>query len=206
MRTDLTHSELVSNMIPYLRWLKSLLRRGSADLANDLRRQQWWAQGVSVSPLAIINVDQRSALEIGPGSMIGPYTVLDLLSDPLAAPPAPSILRVGQRTAINEFNSIRVSGSEIIIGDNCLLSQYVAVIGSNHAITRGQPMRDQPWDMQKAGVRIGNDVWIGAHAVVLPGVQIGEGAIIAAGAVVTRDVPAYAVVAGVPAEIKRYRE
>jgi acetyltransferase-like isoleucine patch superfamily enzyme len=192
-------------MISYIRWLKSILRRCCRDLADDRSRQQWWAGGVSVSPRAIINSDQYSVLEIGRGSMIGPYSVLDLLSDPLAASPMPSILRIGQRTAVNEFNSIRASGSEIVIGNDCLLSQYVAVIGSNHAMKLDQPMRDQAWDMSRAGVRIGDDVWIGAHAVILPGVQIGSGAVIAAGAVVTRDVPEYAVVAGVPAEIKHYR-
>lgn len=52
---------------------------------------------------------------------------------------------------------------------------------------------------------IGNDVWIGANVVILPGVQIGDGAVIAAGAVVTHDVESYAVVGGVPARIIRYR-
>lgn len=54
---------------------------------------------------------------------------------------------------------------------------------------------------QKEGISIGNDVWIGLNAVILPGVKIGNGATIAAGAVVTKDVPDYAVVAGVPAKI-----
>jgi len=54
-------------------------------------------------------------------------------------------------------------------------------------------------------VFIGNDVWIGANAIVLPGVTIGDGAIIGAGAVVTRDVPPYAVATGVPARVLRYR-
>lgn len=52
---------------------------------------------------------------------------------------------------------------------------------------------------------IGNDVWIGSHAIIMPGVEIGDGAIIAAGAVVTRNVPSYAVVGGVPATIIKYR-
>lgn len=183
-----------------------MLLRLKADLKADQCRQSWWAQGVSISSKAIINMDHNSILEIGPGSIVGPYTVLDLFSDPLAAVPTPSVLRIGQRTAINEFNSLRASGSEIVIGDTCLLSQYVAVIGSNHAIALGQPIRDQSWDMVKSGVRIGNDVWIGTHAVVLPGVHIGDGAVVAAGAVVTSDVPPYAVVAGVPAQVKRYRK
>jgi chloramphenicol O-acetyltransferase type B len=52
---------------------------------------------------------------------------------------------------------------------------------------------------------IGNDVWIGANVIVLDGINIGNGAIVAAGSVVIRDVPAYSIVAGVPAKVKRYR-
>ena len=54
-------------------------------------------------------------------------------------------------------------------------------------------------------VKIGNDVWIGARAIILPGVTVGDGSIIGAGAVVTHDVPSYAIVAGVPARIIRFR-
>lgn len=54
-------------------------------------------------------------------------------------------------------------------------------------------------------VIIGNDVWIGSHALILGGVKIGDGAVIGAGAVVTKDVPPYAVVGGVPARIIKYR-
>ncbi|UVK41668.1 CatB-related O-acetyltransferase [Mesorhizobium sp. AR10] len=58
---------------------------------------------------------------------------------------------------------------------------------------------------KRAGVNIGNDVWIGSRAIILPGVDIGHGAVIGAGAVVARDVPPYAVVVGNPARIVRYR-
>jgi acetyltransferase-like isoleucine patch superfamily enzyme len=53
--------------------------------------------------------------------------------------------------------------------------------------------------------KIGNDVWIGARAIILSGVTIGDGVIVGAGSVVTKDVPAYAIVAGVPARVLRYR-
>jgi acetyltransferase-like isoleucine patch superfamily enzyme len=54
-------------------------------------------------------------------------------------------------------------------------------------------------------IHIGNDVWVGARAIILADVRVGDGAIIGAGAVVTKDVPPYAIVAGIPAEVKRYR-
>lgn len=57
----------------------------------------------------------------------------------------------------------------------------------------------------KGGVHVGNDVWIGQNVIVLPGVRIGDGAVIAAGAVVTKNVPPYAIVGGVPAKIIKYR-
>ncbi len=57
------------------------------------------------------------------------------------------------------------------------------------------------WQPPPAPIRIGKKVWIGANATVVPGVSIGDGAVIAAGAVVTKDVPARTVVAGVPAKV-----
>lgn len=57
----------------------------------------------------------------------------------------------------------------------------------------------------KGDIRIGNDVWIGHHATILSGVHIGNGAVIGAGALVAKDVPDYAIVGGVPAQIKRFR-
>lgn len=63
---------------------------------------------------------------------------------------------------------------------------------------------DSPLRNNKS-VSIGNDVWIGGNVVILPGVRIGNGAVLAAGAVITKDVPPYAVTAGVPAHVIRYR-
>lgn len=57
----------------------------------------------------------------------------------------------------------------------------------------------------KGGIIVGDDVWIGARATILDGVTIGQGAVVAAGAVVTKDVPPYAIVGGVPAKVLKYR-
>ena len=57
-----------------------------------------------------------------------------------------------------------------------------------------------------AKVTIGNDVWIGMRSIIMPGVKIGNGAVIGAGAIVTKNVPDYAIVGGVPAKIIKYRK
>ena len=68
----------------------------------------------------------------------------------------------------------------------------------------GQPMIAQ--EMPTAPVTIGEDCWIGANVTILKGVTIGTGAVVAAGAVVNTDIPPGAIAAGVPAEVKRYRD
>ena len=84
----------------------------------------------------------------------------------------------------------------ITIGDGVLIGGHVELATLNHEQTpaaRG--------DMLPAPIHIGQRVWIGAHATILPGVTIGDNAIIAAGAVVNRDVPANVIVGGVPAKV-----
>ena len=70
---------------------------------------------------------------------------------------------------------------------------------TNHPYENSALRKNEP-------VIIGNDVWIGANVCILPGVNIGDGAVLAAGAVVNKDVPSYSVVGGVPAKVIKYRE
>ena len=75
----------------------------------------------------------------------------------------------------------------------------------NHAFDRIDiPMCEQGYLPEKTIV-ISDDVWIGGHVIILPGVHIGNGAIVGAGAVVTKDVPQYAIVGGNPAKVIKYR-
>lgn len=91
------------------------------------------------------------------------------------------------------------------IGDNVMMGPYCTFYSRNHAFDRTDiPMREQGYQEEKVIV-VGDDVWIGGHVIVLPGIHIGRGAIIGAGAVVTKNVPDYAIVAGNPAKIIRYR-
>jgi maltose O-acetyltransferase len=100
-------------------------------------------------------------------------------------------------------NSIIGSTAAVVIGNDVMMGPGVLIYTSNHGMEPGIPMRRQP--LQCAPVCVGNDVWIGARCIILPGITIGDGAVLAAGAVVTTDVPANAVVGGVPAKVLKYR-
>ena len=104
-------------------------------------------------------------------------------------------ITVGKGVFINEGCCFQDQGG-IEIGDNALIGQQVVIATLNHDLAP-----DKRANMLPSPVKIGNNVWIGAHATILAGVTIGDNAVVAAGAVVTKDVPANSVVGGVPAKI-----
>lgn len=107
---------------------------------------------------------------------------------------------IGDGTWIGQYNNLRACGDgDIVIGNHCLISQFCTLVGSNHGIARDRPIKAQGADPHRLGVRLGDDVWLGAGVAVMPGVTIGRGVVIGANAVVTHDVPAYEIHAGVPA-------
>lgn len=92
-----------------------------------------------------------------------------------------------------------------VIGDYALIAPECYAVARNHTFDDPTtPIAEQGYGVE-APARIGKDVWIGARAMLLPGVTIHDHAVVAAGAVVTHDVPEYAIVAGVPARIMKYR-
>lgn len=105
---------------------------------------------------------------------------------------------IGRDASLNPFIHIWGHGG-VEIGDRTMIASHVAII----SLTHDPDSLHMHASIVAGPVRIANDVWIGAHAVILPGVTIGEHAVIAAGAVVREEVPAYAVAAGVPAQIVR---
>jgi len=92
----------------------------------------------------------------------------------------------------------------ILIGDDVLFGPEVVVTAANYRFNDGAPVTKQL--MEEGDVVIGDDVWIGARAIILPGVTIGDGAIIGAGALVRSDVPPFAIAVGVPARVVGQRE
>ncbi|RMF98059.1 MAG: acyltransferase [Candidatus Schekmanbacteria bacterium] len=112
---------------------------------------------------------------------------------------------LGLNSHINQFCCIWASpSSKIILGDNLLMGPGVKIFSSNHGTDTGVAMNVQ--DFKEKDIVIGNDVWIGANCVILSGVTIGDGAVIAAGAVVTKDIPPYTIAGGVPAKVIKQRK
>lgn len=118
---------------------------------------------------------------------------------------------IGKYTSVGRFSKLR----DASIGKFCSIS-WDATIGAvshpyNHITTHAFPYNcefdlcDVNKHYENKKIIIGNDVWIGANSVVLPGVKIGDGAVIGAGAVVTHDIEPYAIVIGVPAKKIKYR-
>ncbi len=91
------------------------------------------------------------------------------------------------------------SSGRIIIGNDVLFGPEVMLTAATYRYNDGSPVTDQMMD--ESDIIIGDDVWLGTRVVVLPGVSIGPGAIIGAAAIVTRDVPSYAIAVGMPARV-----
>lgn len=130
----------------------------------------------------------RARLErLGAGTEIYPYVVINGAEN----------VRIGNHCSLGAFLHIWGEGG-VTIGDDVLIASHTAITSlthNKHAIRfRGT--------LVKKPVIIGDNVWIGAGSVILPGVSIGSGSIIGAGAVVTHDVPSGVVVTGVPGKIK----
>lgn len=94
----------------------------------------------------------------------------------------------------------------VSIGSDVMMAPEVVIYTSNHKFERMDISMAQQGLTENKPVTIGNDVWIGRRAMIMPGVTIGDGSVIGAGAIVTKDVPQYSVVAGVPAKVVKYRK
>ncbi len=113
-----------------------------------------------------------------------------------------SKLRIGNRSGIGVDC---VVPDNVVIGKDVMMGPRVVIIGRHHAYERTDlAMIDQGY-RDSDPVQIGDDVWIGTAAIIMPGLRIGSGAIVGAAAVVTKDVPDYAVVGGNPARVIRFR-
>ncbi len=112
-------------------------------------------------------------------------------------------LIIGDKCLFGAYNHITCL-NKVKIGDNCLTGKWVTITDNSHGSTNYESMCLPPIErpvISKGEVLIGQNVWIGDKATIIGPVTIGDGAIIAANTVVTKDVPAYSVVGGIPAKV-----
>ena len=109
-------------------------------------------------------------------------------------------LSIAEGTWVGQYNNFRLAGSsQIRVGRDCLVSQFCSIVAANHSIKRNARIKDQGIDAKNGSVVIGDDVWLGAGSTILPGVTVGNGAIVGANSVVSKDIPEYEIWAGMPA-------
>jgi len=114
-----------------------------------------------------------------------------------------SVIKIGEGTWINNNVSIIAEKAGVVIGSRCLIGTNVEIIDSDfHPLDVNDRKNRKTHQSRK--VEIGNDVFIGSHAKILKGVKIGDAAVIANSAVVTKDVCAYTIVAGNPAKLIKH--
>lgn len=191
------------NLLTWLRGLRALrhpeLVRRLGDMLRaeremeEIRRRN---PGAHLSSDAIVEGWREGTLRLAPGSQVERGAMLSLGDRHNGF----GALTVGERTWIGPYNNIRLAGgTSVRIGAGCLISQFCTIVAANHEIARNVRIAEAPSAKEPRDVTLGDDVWLGAGAIVLPGVTVGDGAVVGAGSVVTRAVAAYEIWAGNPA-------
>ena len=134
------------------------------------------------------NLKHGNSLLIGYGSKIYPCKHIKMGNN----------VFIGRNCTISTSAS---GNSPIIFGDNIMLGERVQIIGGNHAFDRLDVPINQQGEGKQGSIIIEDDVWIGASAIILTGVTIGKGSVVAAGSVVTKSVELYSIIGGNPAKL-----
>ncbi len=172
--------------------------RSLADKIGQLIRARWQLRscnsvGLRVRVIGRVIIENYGTLSIGERTRFRASQIpVELATGPEGE------LIIGDRTYINNGVSIGASCS-VTIGQNVAIGPLCLIMDSDY-----HDLNDHSLPGKSAPVKIGDNVWLGARATVLKGVTIGDGAVVAAGALVTRDVPSRTVVAGVPARVIKH--
>lgn len=148
------------------------------------------------SPIRLINAQN---IIIGRNSSIMKHCVVETCIDAVGQP----LLTIGDNVSLGEYSHITCA-NRIVIGGNLLTGRFVLITDNGHGRSVAEEADIPPLKREtfsKGQVVIGNNVWIGDKATILPGVTIGDGVIIGANSVVARDVPANSIAVGNPAKV-----
>lgn len=163
--------------------------------------KMWVGQSSTINDNCYINATSKEGIRIGASFSLGRNSIIDctgILSE------LGESLVIGNNVGISPNFTLFVRG-KVVIGDDTIIGPNVTIVAENHIADRIDiPIHEQ--GCKRMGIRIGEKCWIGANVVILDGVSIGEGSIVAAGAVVNRDVEAYSVVGGIPAKVISQRK
>jgi galactoside O-acetyltransferase len=182
-------------------YLLAIIRHFPGRLGTRIRRlllkarlgsvgvDSFWASGIVIEGAARIRIGDRFACGRG--------CYLDAAGG--------GSIMIGDNVSLNAGVHVNASvGGEIEIGNDVIIGPLTIIRAANHRFDDPTiPIRGQGHQAKRT--RIGKDVWLGAGVIVVPGVSIGDGAVVAAGSVVTRNVPCLGIVAGVPARLVRMR-
>lgn len=174
-------------------------RNPGADIAADVVlpggvQNVSLGKGTQIEAGAVLDMRLGGSIDLGHGAQIRRGAVLA---------PWGGFIRMGNECSVNPYSIVYGHGG-FTAGDFVRIAAHCVAIPANHGIEAADvPICKQP--VTQKGIQLGSDIWIGAGATLLDGIHIGNGAVVAAGAVVTHDVAAGSIVGGVPARELRRR-
>lgn len=159
---------------------------------KNIRVGKW----VKIEDYAYLNALGTGQLSIGDNSSIGAFSrvIISTSYNNIG-----SHIHIGDNVGIGEYAYLG-GGGGLDIGDNCIIGQYLSCHPENHNY-QDKTLQIRQQGVNRKGIKIGENCWIGAKVTIADGVEIGQHCVIAAGAVVTSSMPDYSVVGGVPAKI-----
>lgn len=173
-----------------------LLRRGLCTGRNMHRFKSFGKDSMLAPGLILLHPEN---ITIGSNSSIMRNCVIETIPVKNVKP----VLAIGNEVSIGEYSHITCA-NKIVIGNGLLTGRFVLITDNSHGRNSLSEMDTRPLEREvysKGPVIIEKNVWIGDKVTILPGVTVGQGAVIAANSVVSKDVPAFSVVGGIPAKL-----
>ncbi|MTI30972.1 acyltransferase [Xanthovirga aplysinae] len=206
----------LSKELPQKLLLRVIFTRGIMFLRSIIKINRYWVflgrsvgiynlkniefgKGVTIGKFCEIDGYSKKKIFFGESSKLGDYTKLSVTSHLSKLGKG---FCIGRNSGIGEFSFIGASGG-VEIGDDVIMGQYISFHSENHNFQNKDVLiREQGVTSQ--GIKIGNDVWVGAKVTFLDGAEVGDHSVVAAGAVVKDKFPSNCVIGGVPAKVIRF--